>query len=63
MFGLMKFPAGEFTVAELLAINKHLQTQTVRIFLNCDAIKGIESELVRLPKMRGNQFLFSKRVI
>ncbi len=59
----MKFPLGEFTVAEFLAINKHLQAQTVRIFLNCDAAKGIESELVRLPKMRGNQFLHSKRVI
>jgi hypothetical protein len=23
----MKFPLGEFTVAELMAINKHLQTQ------------------------------------
>jgi hypothetical protein len=59
----MNFPSGEFTVAELLAINKNLQAQTVRLFLNCDAAKGIESELVRLPKMRGNQFLYSKRVI
>ena len=59
----MKFPLGEFTVVELLAINKNLQTQAVRIFLNCDAAKGIESELVRVPKMRGNQFLYSKRVI
>jgi hypothetical protein len=62
-FNLMKFPLGEFTVAELMAINKNLQTQTVRIFLNCDAAKGIESELVRLPKMRGNQFLYSRRMI
>ena len=59
----MKFPLGEFTVAELVAINKNLQAQTVRMFLNGDAAKGIESELVRLPKMRGNQFLYSKRVI
>jgi len=59
----MKFPLGEFTVAELMAINKNLQAQTVRIFLNCDAAKGIESELVRLPKMRGNQFLYSRRMI
>jgi hypothetical protein len=28
-----------------------------------NAAKGIESELVRLPKMRGNQFLYSKRVV
>jgi hypothetical protein len=62
-FSPMKFPLGEFTVAELMAINKNLQAQTVRIFLNGDAAKGIESELVRLPKMRGNQFLYSKRVI
>jgi len=60
---LMKFPLGEFTAAELIAINKNLQAQTVRIFLNCDAAKGIESELVRLPKMRANQFLYSKRVV
>ena len=59
----MKFPLGEFTVAELMAINKNSQAQTVRMFLNGDAAKGIESELVRLPKMRGNQFLYSKRVI
>jgi hypothetical protein len=59
----MKFPSGEFTGAELVAINKNLQAQTVRIFLNGDAAKGIESELVRLPKMRGNQFLYSKRVV
>jgi hypothetical protein len=59
----MKFPLGEFTVAELMAINKNLQAQTVRIFLNGDAARGIASELVRLPKMRGNQFLYSKRVI
>jgi hypothetical protein len=59
----MKFPVGEFTVAELVAINKNLQAQSVRIFLNCDAAKGTESELVRLPKMRGNQFLYSKREI
>jgi hypothetical protein len=59
----MKFPSGEFTVAELMAINKNLQAHTVRIFLNCDATKGIESELVRLPKMRGNQFLYSKRMV
>jgi hypothetical protein len=59
----MKFPLGEFTVAELVAINKNLQAQTVRMFLNGDAAKGIESELVRLPKMRGNQFLYSKRLI
>jgi hypothetical protein len=63
MFGLMKFPTGEFTVAGLIAINRILQTQTVRIFLNCDAVKGTASELVRLPNMRGNQFLYSKRVI
>jgi hypothetical protein len=62
-FSLMKFSLGEFTVAELIAINKHLQTQTVRIFLNCAAAKGIESELVRLPRMRGNQFLYSKWVV
>jgi hypothetical protein len=59
----MKFPLGEFTVAELVAINKNLQAQTVRMFLNGDAATGIESELVRLPKMRGNQFLYSKRLI
>jgi hypothetical protein len=59
----MKFPLGEFTIAELMAINKNLQTLTVRIFLNCDAAKGTASELVRLPKMRGKQFLYSKRVV
>jgi hypothetical protein len=59
----MKCPSDEFTGAELVAINKNLQAQTVRIFLNEDAAKGIDSELVRLPKMRGNQFLYSKRVV
>jgi len=58
----MKFPLGEFTAAELLAINNNQKAQTVRLFLNCDAAKGIKSELVRLPKMRDNQFLYSKRV-
>jgi len=58
----MKLPLGEFTAAELLAINKNLKVQTVRLFLNCDAAKGMKSELVRLPKMRDNQFLYSKRV-
>ena len=59
----MKFPLGEFTAAELMASNKNLQAHAVRIFLNDDAGKGIESKLVRLPKIRGNQFLYSKRVI
>lgn len=57
----MKFPLGEFTAAELVAINKNLQAQTVRMFLNIDATKGIASELVRLPKMRGSEFLYSRR--
>ena len=52
----------EFTVAELVTINENSQVQAVRMFLNCDAAKGTESELVRLPKMRGNQFSYSKRL-
>ena len=63
IFILMKLSLGESTVAELIVINKNLRTQTVRIFLNFGAAKGIESELVRLPRMRGNQFLYSKRVV
>jgi hypothetical protein len=54
----MKFPSGEFTGAELIAINKNLQAQTVRIFLNSDAIRGLIQNGEIAKNERQSIFLF-----